>query len=169
MPDDITPKRFQVPRENRSLVAFPEFDSAVRLVNENRTLFATSDCSLNGRSLSDLRTAARHESLLAARTYTSRLIQSELPEIKTESLVVSGHQPELFHVGVWAKNFALADLARRCQSVAINLVIDNDSMNGTAVRVPVGSRDHLRVERVNYDVSRLAAVGRSDDSRSGTV
>ncbi|WP_010583873.1 hypothetical protein [Schlesneria paludicola] len=154
MPDDITPRRIRVPREDRSLLAIPELTAAPRLIAENRALFAGSSCALNGRTLVELRDEARREALDAARSYTSSLLQTEIPASCVTSLVVGGHQPELFHVGVWAKNFALAGFAHNCHSAAINLVIDNDTMNGSSVRVPVGSRDQLRIERVLFDTPR---------------
>lgn len=154
MADDITHMRFRVPRENNSLLAIPGLETVPRLIDENRKLFASSICALNGRSLAELRTLARREALELARSYTSSLLQKDLPESKSESLVVSGHQPELFHVGVWAKNFTLSGVARQCQSVAVNLIIDNDTLNGTALRIPAGSREHLRTDRVLFDTPR---------------
>ena len=41
-------------------------------------------------------------------------------------LFLAGHQPQLFHPGVWFKNFALSALARKWGGQAINLLIDND-------------------------------------------
>ncbi len=154
MPDDITHHRFRVPREDRSLLAIPGLDAAPLLVEQNRNLFASSSCSLNGRRLTELRSAARCEALRLARAFTSSLLQADVPETVCHSLVVSGHQPELFHVGVWAKNFALAGVARQCRSVAVNLIIDNDTMNGTSLRIPAGTRDHLQAERVLFDTPR---------------
>ncbi len=49
---------------------------------------------------------------------------------------MAGHQPELFHPGVWVKNFALAGLARRHGATAVNLVVDNDSVKSTSLPVP---------------------------------
>ncbi|QDT06882.1 hypothetical protein K227x_53040 [Rubripirellula lacrimiformis] len=51
-------------------------------------------------------------------------------------ILMAGHQPAIFHPGVWFKNFALDHLARRCGGIGINLVIDNDVASGSSVRVP---------------------------------
>lgn len=154
MADDITHRRFRVPREDRSLLSIPALGVGPRLVDENRKLFSSSDCSLSGRSLADLRAATRREAAALARSFTSSLIQADLPETPLDSLVVTGHQPELFHVGVWAKNFAVGGVARQSHSAAMNLIIDNDTMSGTSLRIPAGSREQLRVERVLYDTPR---------------
>ena len=151
MPDDTAPQRFRVPRDDRSILAIPRLETAPRLVDQNRQLFAQTSCSLHDRRLADLRAASRLAALTIARDYTASLVQADLPESTSESLVVSGHQPELFHVGVWAKNFTLSGVARRSQSIAVNLVIDNDTLNGTSLRVPVGSRESMRIEHVLFD------------------
>ena len=58
------------------------------------------------------------------------------------SLFIAGHQPDLFHPGVWLKNFALNSLAKRHGALPLNLVIDNDTVKSTTVRVPIlGRRD----------------------------
>ncbi len=154
MPENPAPQRFRVPRDDRSLLMIPDLVSAVRLVKENQSHFAEARCSLNGRSLADLRAATRLAAVSQGRDYTASLIRSELPDFPADSVVVSGHQPDLFHVGVWAKNFTLAGIARQCNSIAINLVIDNDAMNSTTLRVPAGTREQLRIERLPFDSPR---------------
>jgi len=74
-------------------------------------------------------------------------------------LFVTGHQPALFHPGVWVKNFAIARLASRATGgVALNLVVDNDVMTSasTAVRVPAGSRESPRFDSIPLDDPRPA-------------
>lgn len=57
---------------------------------------------------------------------------------------VGGHQPELFHPGIWWKNFVLDRMARRWQGLAVNLLVDHEE-TGSSVRVP-GLRPDGRVE-----------------------
>ena len=66
--------------------------------------------------------------------------ESSRPPTDPRGLIfLAGHQPELFHPGVWFKNFALGDLARRYQATAVNLVIDSDTVKST---VAAGARRH---------------------------
>ena len=51
-------------------------------------------------------------------------------------IVMAGHQPTLFHPGVWFKNFALSRIGEQTRSLAINLVIDNDVASPGSIRVP---------------------------------
>ena len=154
MPDNLNPQRYRVPREDRSLLSIPDLESATELVEENRRLFSSCGLSLHGRLLSDLRSAARQSAIVAARQYAASVLNIAVPDTSLDSCVVSGHQPELFHVGVWAKNFTLAGIARRSHAVAVNLIIDNDTLASNSIRVPVGMFDQMRIERVPFDTSR---------------
>ena len=49
---------------------------------------------------------------------------------------MSGHQPQLFHPGVWIKNFALDSISRIAGGVGINLVVDNDLCADSAILCP---------------------------------
>ena len=54
-------------------------------------------------------------------------------------IVMGGHQPDLFHPGVWLKNFVLYAYAQTVGGTAINLVVDTDRCTRWSVGVPVGS------------------------------
>src|SRR5262249_25362660 len=54
----------------------------------------------------------------------------------TDCILMAGHQPELFHPGVWVKNFALAGLARAHRAEVVNLIVDYDGVKSTSLRVP---------------------------------
>ena len=66
-------------------------------------------------------------------------------------LVVTGHQPELFHPGVWVKNFAAAAIARAHRGLGLNLIVDNDLPKSSSVRVPAVSGDQTRALRIEFD------------------
>ena len=66
-------------------------------------------------------------------------------------LVVTGHQPELFHPGVWVKNFATAALARAHGGLGLNLIVDNDLPKSASIRVPRVGRRPIRTVRVEFD------------------
>ena len=54
---------------------------------------------------------------------------------------MTGHQPELFHPGVWAKNVAISKLARQLNGSSFNINVDSDVAKYTTLRVPVTSVD----------------------------
>jgi hypothetical protein len=87
---------------------------------------------------------ARHELLREALTYTRGYRDVDLDDRFSArgalpSLVLAGHQPELFHPGVWLKHFLLDRVARLNGAVAINLVVDSDTIKSSSMRVPTGS------------------------------
>ena len=77
-----------------------------------------------------------------------------------DRLVVTGHQPELFHPGVWVKNFAAAAIAREPGGSALNLIVDNDIPKSSTVRVP-----RRRRRRAAGRAGRLRRLGRRDPLR----
>ena len=81
---------------------------------KNVQLRSAADYSLQGRSLAELSRQARAELLDAAQTWTAAYREANLSSRDPQGLIfLAGHQPELFHPGVWFKNFALGAVARQ--------------------------------------------------------
>ena len=51
-------------------------------------------------------------------------------------LVVTGHQPELYHPGIWVKDFLLQRLAGETGAAAIDLVVDSDGFDNVEIHSP---------------------------------
>jgi hypothetical protein len=103
--------------------------------------------SLQGRTLTQLRERARSEAQSLAVEYTQAAVG--VPAAPTNSpgpWIVTGHQPAIFHPGVWAKNLAVAALARVQEGLGLNLIVDNDLLNSTGIGVPRGPRSSPHVE-----------------------
>ena len=91
----------------------------------------------HGRCLSQLAVEARAELLAEARAWTAGYRDlPPLPDDAAAPLLMAGHQPQLFHPGVWFKNFALDALARRHGGLGVNLVVDNDTMKSSPSGCP---------------------------------
>lgn len=125
----------RAPTQDGALVVEPPLARVEEVLAHNRQRPAAAEFSLFGRSLSDLRRLGRQELLVAARAYLSERGEP-LPRFGNGPLFMAGHQPELFHPGVWVKNFALNGLAQRHQGIAVNLIVDNDTAKSTALRLP---------------------------------
>ncbi|MCC6508441.1 MAG: hypothetical protein IT423_04995 [Pirellulaceae bacterium] len=97
--------------------------------------------SLTGWPLERLRSVARREAIAAAIKYTEsyRDLWFDKSDYVARSndtpWVVAGHQPELFHPGVWFKNFLLSQASQQAAAIPLNLVIDNDLCRAPAIRV----------------------------------
>jgi len=149
--------RLRVPREDRRLYTVPSLDQGQRIARENQQQLAVASLDVQGRSLQRLREWARRDVLAAAAAYTEQWTGDAglLPE-QVSTLYVGGHQPALYHCGVWAKSFALGRLVAEtgAGAVGLNLVVDNDTLGSTAIRVPAGSRLQPRIERIPFDDPR---------------
>lgn len=142
----------RIPRDDQTLFARPNLATALHLADDNRSLLLQADINLQGRSLLELRQSARQDILELARTYTEQLTGETPPSKSADGLLFcSGHQPALFHPGVWVKNFAIHALAGQARGTALNLVIDNDTIGSRQLRVPSGDREHPASEHIPFD------------------
>ncbi|MFN4260289.1 MAG: hypothetical protein ACK4RK_13410 [Gemmataceae bacterium] len=127
----------RAPRDHGAVVADPPLADAGALLTQNRQLFDHSAPTIAGRPLPELRRMARRETVAAAEAYLREAGEPLPPAAAVDSLLLAGHQPELFHPGVWVKNFALHGLAQRFGRTPLNLIVDSDMVRSTAARVPV--------------------------------
>ncbi|HUY35648.1 MAG TPA: hypothetical protein VMV69_23090 [Pirellulales bacterium] len=130
--------RLQTPREHGGTLVEPPLDSVAELLAAAQARRRRYDYDVQGRSLTSLAAEARSGLLAAARRYTSSYRDVAEPAA-ADRVLLAGHQPQLFHVGVWFKNVALARLARDERAVAVNLVIDGDTLKEASLRVPGGT------------------------------
>jgi hypothetical protein len=125
----------RAPDRDGAVVAVPPLAEAGALAERNRQRLHRPDRAALGRPWPELQALARAEALGAARAYL--LAGGEpAPAPHGTLLLAAGHQPELSHPGVWVKNFALQGLARRLGAVALNLVVDNDTVKHTGLHLP---------------------------------
>jgi len=134
----IGPPRLTASAKNGAILAEPPLIDIEPVLQSNRRLFQHGTVAILGRSLAEMRDQARAEAVATAREYLSEAGQG-VSDHGTQLLLLGGHQPELFHPGVWLKNFALAGLARTVRGTALNLVVDNDIAKSTTLRVPARS------------------------------
>lgn len=133
-------RRLRPPRENGHALFEPPLVAVPTVLKANSHRARRYDYDVQGRSLVELAVTARRELVTQARDYTRRYRDVDVPAANPlEHVLLAGHQPELFHPGVWLKNFVLGSLAERLGGMAINLLIDSDTIKSTAVRVPGGS------------------------------
>lgn len=152
--------RYRAPAESGQKLVSPSWSELGPLVRANQKWRRNAEVAILGQPIAEFAAAARREILDVARAYVStydcRLsnrMHAELSNALTldAPLIVTGHQPEMFHPGVWLKNFAAGELARQLGGVALNLVIDSDACHATSIRIPVGSREQPRFGVVEFD------------------
>lgn len=141
---------YRAPQTSGEYFCLPEWASLPEIVAENQTLLTESNQQFFGLDLKRLRSSARQECLQAALQHTRGYTDVAEP-IPDAPLIVTGHQPALVHPGVWLKNFATSQLASSLKGTALNLVIDSDLCPAPSLRVPTGTIDQPRIERVAWD------------------
>jgi hypothetical protein len=133
----------------------PGSGSIEALVDNNRLLRAALDVRIGDMRLWELVAATRREVLMVAAEYTGHYRDvtrpADVADWIARPIIVGGHQPELFHPGVWLKNSALDAYARQVGGTAINLVVDTDRCGRVTVPVPVGTPASARTEEVPFD------------------
>lgn len=148
-------ERVKTPPGDGDLLVEPPPDAVGELLLDNASRqAAASDYDLGGVTLGQLRRDARQELVTAASAYT-RTYRDVTPQLSDKSpdtrpVLLAGHQPELFHPGVWVKNFVLSQLARDQVAIPINLVIDGDLARHTSIRSPGGTHLAPRLETIEY-------------------
>ena len=142
----MPPARYRAPAADGAVLADPPQNQWADVVARNQRL---------ANPLADLKRQARAEVLAAVREQaTLESPGTIVPGLSpTTPLLLTGHQPELMHPGVWVKTFALSGLAARTGGLAVNLVADHDTLKAVSVRVPVWATDPaaVRVQSVRFD------------------
>ncbi|MGB7344853.1 MAG: hypothetical protein WBD20_11605 [Pirellulaceae bacterium] len=125
-------RQYRAPRLNQEVYVDPPLDQAAELLAANRRLIDQYDSPWKA-----MRGEARKQLLTDAIRYTSVYRDTTwVDRDPVRPIIMAGHQPSLFHPGVWFKNFALNHLANELDATAVNLVVDNDVAKSSSVRIP---------------------------------
>jgi hypothetical protein len=150
-------RRLRTPATDGGLLVEPRVPGASSQVAANAARLAAWDYDFQGRRAQVLRDQIRRDVVSMAHEFLGRHgLEPPKPAAKGDGnpsppLIVTGHQPELFHPGVWIKNFAAAAIARASGGLALNLIVDNDIPKSPSIRVPMLDRGGLRAVRIEFD------------------
>lgn len=134
------------------MFAQPPLDQVNDLVAENLRIRDQLCYDLQGRPLAEISHLARKELLESARRWTAAYRNvPPVPHDPQGLIYLAGHQPQMFHPGVWHKDFALGELARQHDAAAVNLIVDNDVFTDASLRVPTGSVAEPHAVQVPFD------------------
>jgi hypothetical protein len=146
----------RTPQDDGQILIDPPENRLAELIERNRDQLNAS-VNVFGRPLAEFRRQAIAEISSAARAYLFASGES-LPDLAADSLIVAGHQPDLFHPGVWLKNFVLHSLGRRVGAAPLNLIVDNDTVKHTSIALPTTSPEPEYVERVTIPYDSFGAA-----------
>jgi hypothetical protein len=139
-------RRLRAPTADGEALIDPPLSEAAKLIEFNRRICADFDQS----------TGFSSDHRLSARLLSTTGIEGPLNEwlgLQVAPHIVSGHQPDLYHPGVWLKNYVLSAIARTASGLGINLVIDSDTIRTASIRVPTGNSLAPNVEEIPFDAS----------------
>ncbi|MEN0110426.1 MAG: hypothetical protein AAF805_06845, partial [Planctomycetota bacterium] len=151
--------QYRAPREDDAALVSPDWATQLRQLADRTPRPAIE---LAGQPLPELSELARREVVRIAAETGGHGNASAGRQVANGPLVVSGHQPELFHPGVWFKNFALDALAKAAGGMGVHLRIDSDLCRTPSVTAPTGPPDSPRSATVPYD---RAAAPRPHEER----
>lgn len=130
-----------LPAGNGEVVEQPAYAEWAGLLEANRAAASAWDFKV-GHSRTpmpapQLRTLARSEALEIAQAFSARLgVDVASPLAPEAPIVLTGHQPELYHPGVWAKVFLAERLATEVTATALDLVVDSDGFENVGITTP---------------------------------
>lgn len=126
-----------LPAGHGEVVERPEREQWGALFEANRAKAAQWDFLVAGVPVQRYRQEVRSVLLAAAERFSARLAVDVRPVSDPQApIVMTGHQPELYHPGVWIKDFELERLARLLGCAAVDLVVDSDSFDHVSLTAP---------------------------------
>ncbi len=157
------------PAGHGELLTEPPFAEWAALAEANRARADAWDFDVAGIPVGEFRRLARSEALDAATSFSAKLGVSVRPLGDVDApLIVTGHQPELYHPGVWVKDFLMQRFGDETGASAVDIVVDTDGFKSVAVTAPCLSptvrrcRQYLAVGTANG--CYLTAPAPSDDA-----
>ena len=144
-------RRIPAPREDGAALIDPPVSEAARLVEANRKLAETWDHA-SGLPFANWRAAARERLLRNVELIDRDTSESAATGLLRRPFILAGHQPSLFHPGVWLKNFLVDRIAKENAGNGINLIVDNDTVRHAGIHVPTGTLQSPRLADVPLDV-----------------
>ncbi len=150
----VARRRLTVPRDDHAWLIDPPLDQLAAAAERNAEQAESRRGTIAGVEWRSFAAAARRELLAAAVEYTQEFLGAEAAaraDRGSQRMVLAGHQPGLFHPGVWLKNFVLDDVARRVGATAVNVVIDDDVLRFPSVLVPGGTAAAPTLEPISFD------------------
>jgi hypothetical protein len=109
------------------------------LVRQNLAATRAWTFEVGATPVRELRRIARREALVAAEAFSSRIgvpAQALPADLDGAPIVMTGHQPDLIHPGIWLKHFLVDSLANELGGVGVDLVVDSDGFDRVELRAP---------------------------------
>ena len=123
--------RQKVPEGHGEVLCSPPFEEWEALARANSVMLGALP-----EALGALRAQARLEAGEAGRSYSRSIGVTPAPAPRSDLIVMTGHQPDFYHPGVWVKDFLVQRFADATGALGIDLVVDTDAAGDLELRTP---------------------------------
>ncbi|HLJ62238.1 MAG TPA: hypothetical protein VKZ50_21160 [bacterium] len=137
---------YTIPERSGEVLIAPGLDRVPSLLAASHAV-RWNGVEVLGVPLAEFRRRVRARALRLAADYTG----GAAPD-PAQALVVMGHQPVLFHPGVWVKYFLLTRIARETSAAALHLIVDTDATGPIGADVPAQHDRLVRVRETLVDL-----------------
>lgn len=149
----LTKMELEIPQGSGEVLCIPPAPEFSSVAQQNAVLLADAPLQFAGVPLRELRERVRRHVLEKAAAYTRALgIDPRRPEVDG-LLFVTGHQPFLFHPGIWIKHL-LVDRLASGGITALTMPVDSDAAEEIGADVP---RMNAGLHRVRERLVQAAA------------
>jgi len=126
-----------LPAGHGEVVERPPYAEWTALLASNRAASSAWGFDFGGVSAAQMRAQARRDLLEAARGFSEKLgVEVRPPGGADTPIIATGHQPDLYHPGVWVKDFLLDRLAQELDASGVDIVVDSDGFDAVKLTSP---------------------------------
>lgn len=138
-----------VPTEDRHLWSIPDWSHVIDRLQRANLSHPVPPPEYQAEREEILQVACRYTAWLRGCSYHE--LWDKFQSCLSAPWIITGHQPTLFHPGVWAKNFAAYRLAAMLGGLSLHIVVDHDLMLRPDVITPSGNFPMIRPSYAAFD------------------
>jgi hypothetical protein len=127
--------RAYMPSGHGELVTEPPLNEWADLARRNADAAEGWEFEVAGVPVGEVRAQARKTLLETGATATTRMGLTASPP-GPGPVIVTGHQPDLYHAGIWIKDFLVQRIARETDGTGVDVVVDSDSFDWVGMTAP---------------------------------
>lgn len=135
MAQPLAALEFDIPQRSGEIFCLPPAAAFIALARDNARTLAAADVALAGVGLREVRQRMRRSVYTEATSYAAEVgLVIPAPWPAGDVLIGTGHQPFLFHPGIWTKQLLVDRLA--AQAATLNMAVDCDAAEDVGADVP---------------------------------